>query len=190
MASLLTYSLFIIFSLISSSFHSINGVFIKQYLTEAKQMKRTEKMSHLHFYFHDILSGKNPSSVQIIESPSKGKASLGFGTTFMMDDPLTEGEEPTSKIVGRAQGLYSFASQKDIALLMVCNYVFTEGKYNGSSLSILGRNPVLNNVREMPIVGGSGLFRFARGYALAHTVQFDSNTGDAIVEYNVYVLHY
>ncbi|MFQ6635341.1 hypothetical protein Gotur_012196 [Gossypium turneri] len=38
----------------------------------------------------------------------------------------------------------------------------------------------------MPIVGGSGIFRFARGYALAKTVWFNKN-GDAIVEYNVTV---
>ncbi|PQQ15980.1 dirigent protein 22 [Prunus yedoensis var. nudiflora] len=61
------------------------------------------------------------------------------------------------------------------------NFVFVEGMYKGSTISILGRNPVLNNVREMPIIGGTGLFRFARGYALAHTVWFNP-TGDAIVE--------
>jgi len=53
-----------------------------------------------------------------------------------------------------------------------------------------GRNMVLSAVREMPIVGGSGAFRFARGYAQAKTYSFDVQTGDAAVEYNVYVLHY
>jgi hypothetical protein len=42
----------------------------------------------------------------------------------------------------------------------------------------------------MPVVGGSGLFRFARGYAQAKTHDLDFKTGDAIVEYNVYVFHY
>ena len=73
---------------------------------------------------------------------------------------------------------------------MVLNYAFVEGKYNGSNLSILGRNSALSEVREMPIVGGSGLFRFARGYAQARTHTIDFKTGDAVVEYNVYVLHY
>ncbi|KAM0980903.1 hypothetical protein ACFX2J_014023 [Malus domestica] len=73
---------------------------------------------------------------------------------------------------------------------MALNFVFVEGKYNGSTLSVLGRNAVLSAVREMPIVGGSGLFRFARGYAHASTHQFDIKTGDAVVEYNVYVFHY
>ncbi|KAB2627453.1 dirigent protein 22-like [Pyrus ussuriensis x Pyrus communis] len=69
------------------------------------------------------------------------------------------------------------------------NLVFVEGKYKGSSISVLGRNPVMNDVREMPIVGGRELFRSARGYVLAHTVWFAPNTGDAIFEYNVFVSH-
>ncbi|KAG5043440.1 hypothetical protein JHK87_007355 [Glycine soja] len=50
-----------------------------------------------------------------------------------------------------------------------------------------GRNMVLSAVREMPIVGGSGAFRFARGYAQAKTYSFDVQTGDAAVEYNAEV---
>lgn len=45
-------------------------------------------------------------------------------------------------------------------------------------------------VREMPVVGGSGLFRFARGYAQAKTHSIDFKTGNAVVEYDVFVLHY
>jgi hypothetical protein len=69
-------------------------------------------------------------------------------------------------------------------------YAFLEGMYNGSALSILGRNPALDTVREMPIVGGSGVFRYARGYALAKTVWFSPKSGNAVVEYNVSVLHF
>ncbi|XVE69521.1 hypothetical protein DITRI_Ditri09bG0158800 [Diplodiscus trichospermus] len=122
-----------------------------------------EKMTRLHFYFHDILDGKNPTAMQIIRPPKN--SSVSFGMTFMVDDPLTEKPKPTSKLVGRAQGIYALASQHDIGLLMVMNFAFSEGIYNGSALSILGRNAALDTVREMPIVGGSGIFRFARGYA-------------------------
>ncbi|PKI26287.1 hypothetical protein CRG98_049024, partial [Punica granatum] len=69
---------------------------------------------------------------------------------------------------------------------MAMNFVFIEGKYNGSTITILGRNPVFNAVREMPVVGGSGLFRFARGYVQLRTHNFDPKTGDATVEYNAY----
>lgn len=96
----------------------------------------------------------------------------------------------SSKLVGKAQGFYAGASQEEICLLMVMNFAFIEGKYNGSTITVLGRNPVFHSVREMPVIGGSGLFRFSRGYAQAKTHTFDPKTGDAVVEYNVYVLHY
>ncbi|KAA8518309.1 hypothetical protein F0562_015808 [Nyssa sinensis] len=155
---------------------------------EAFRIKK-EKLSHLHFYFHDIVSGRSPTAVRVTEPATTNRSSFGFGAVFMMDDPLTVKPEPSSKLVGRAQGIYASAAQNELGLLMVLNFAFTEGKYNGSTLSVLGRNGVFLTVREMPIVGGSGLFRFASGYAQAKTHTIDLKTGDAVVEYNVYVLH-
>ncbi|KAL2320886.1 hypothetical protein Fmac_029855 [Flemingia macrophylla] len=149
-----------------------------------------EKLSHLHFYFHDILSGPKPTAIRVAEAHMTNTSSTLFGVVVMADDPLTVGPEPGSKQVGRAQGIYGSAAQDETGLLMVMNLAFTEGKYNGSTLSMLGRNTVFSAVREMPIVGGSGAFRFARGYAQAKTHSFDPKTGDAVVEYNVYAFHY
>ncbi|GLU19516.1 hypothetical protein SLE2022_357630 [Rubroshorea leprosula] len=108
----------------------------------------------------------------------------------MIDNPLTLGPKLSSKMVGKAQGFYSSASQEGVGLLMAMNFAFMEGKYNGSTITILGRNPVFAEVREMPVVRGSGLFWFARGYVQARTQWLDNNTGDAIVRYGCYVMHY
>ncbi|GMN55935.1 hypothetical protein TIFTF001_025053 [Ficus carica] len=159
-------------------------------LSPKKLGLKREKLSHLHFYFHDIVSGKNPTVVRVAEAQTTNTSATLFGFVSVMDDPLTAGPELSSKRVGSTQGIYASASQSGVGLLMAFNFVFTEGKYNGSTLSILGRNPPFSAVREMPIVGGSGLFRFARGYVQARTVNFDLKTGDAVVEYNVYALHY
>jgi len=151
---------------------------------------KKEKLSHFNFFFHDIQSGRNPTAVPVVPPPSN-TSKTGFGSIFIFDDPLTVGPNLTSKTIGKAQGLYGSASQEEFALLMVMNFVFTEGKYNGSTISILGRNAGATvKVRELPVVGGSGLFRFARGYALATTHEVNLKTGDAIIEYNLYVLHY
>ncbi|KAK4724535.1 hypothetical protein R3W88_027314 [Solanum pinnatisectum] len=149
-----------------------------------------QKVTKLHFYFHDIVSGKNPTAVQIAQSNMTAKSPTSFGFVAMMDDPLTVGPEPNSTIVGRAQGIYGSADQNEGALLMTLNFVFTTGKYNGSTLSVLGRNPVFHQYREMPIVGGSGVFRLAQGIATAKTYWFNLTSGDAVVEYNAMVLHY
>ncbi|CAL1372344.1 unnamed protein product [Linum trigynum] len=159
-------------------------------LSPATLRLKKEKLSHLRFYFHDIVSGPNPTAVQIVRAPPPSVLSTGFGMLAMIDDPLTAGPEPTSKVVGRAQGMYGSAAQNEDGLLMALNFVFVEGKFNGSTLSVLGRNAVMLPVREMPVIGGSGVFRFARGYAQARTRTFNPTTGDAVVEYNVYVFHY
>ncbi|XP_055808879.1 dirigent protein 22-like [Solanum dulcamara] len=149
-----------------------------------------QKVTKFHFYFHDIVSGKNPTAIQIAQSNMTAKSPTFFGFVAMADDPLTVGPEPNSTIVGRAQGIYGAADQTESGLLMNLNFVFTTGKYNGSTLSVLGRNPVFHKYREMPIVGGSGVFRLAQGIATAKTYWINMTSGDAIVEYNVMVLHY
>jgi hypothetical protein len=159
-------------------------------LDRKKHKLKKEKLSHFNFFFHDIQSGRNPTAVQIVPPPSNTSKTF-FGFVNMFDNPLTLGPELSTKTVGKAQGFYGSASQEEFALLMVMNFAFIEGKYNGSTLSILGRNPgATSRVREFPVIGGSGLFRFARGYALATTHELNMKTGDAIIEYNVYVFHY
>ena len=87
------------------------------------------------------------------------------------------------------RAMYIAAGKDQLALLMLMNFVFTAGKYNGSSVAIMGRNAVFTEVREMAVVGGTGVFRWARGYAQARTHTLDLKTGDATVEYNVFIMH-
>ncbi|KAI3804096.1 hypothetical protein L1987_32266 [Smallanthus sonchifolius] len=147
-----------------------------------------EKFTNLHFFFHDIVSGNSPTAMRVAQASSYTLLT-GFGNLVMADDVLTSGPEPNSTVVGRAQGIYASASMEDLSFLMTMNLAFSDGDFNGSSLSLLGRNPVLHEYREMPIVGGSGVFRMACGIATAKTYSFNL-LGDAIVEYNVVASHY
>ena len=103
--------------------------------------------THLHFYFHDTLSGKSPSAVRLA-GPVDPSSRTFFGMVNVMDDPLTEGPEPGSAAVGRAQGLYMATDQAQLGFLQAMNLVLTSGPYNGSSLAVLGRNCPLTDVRE------------------------------------------
>ncbi|KAG9136324.1 hypothetical protein Leryth_003890 [Lithospermum erythrorhizon] len=184
-----TLSIFLISAIITiiSAIDDDHYAFVKA-IDKKKLGLKKEKLSHFKLYWHDVVSGPSPTSIMVVKPPSN--SSSGFGLINMIDNPLTMGPELSSEVVGRAQGIYASASQKDIGLLMVMNFAFTKGKYNGSTISILGRNSVFDKVREMTVIGGSGVLRFARGYAQATTNKFDLNTGDATVEYNVYVMHY
>ncbi|KDP30588.1 hypothetical protein JCGZ_16241 [Jatropha curcas] len=149
-----------------------------------------EKKTNLHFFFHDILSGENPSAVQIAQAKNSHSFS-SFGTLYAIDDALRVGVEPTSEVIGRAKGLYVIAAQEDdLALVMYVDFGFTTGKFNGSSFIVCSQNPVTETKRELAVVGGRGNFRMARGFAELYTRYINVTTGDAIVEYNVTLFHY
>ncbi|KAF3438015.1 hypothetical protein FNV43_RR20771 [Rhamnella rubrinervis] len=74
----------------------------------------------------------------------------------------------------------------EFSLLTSVTYSFTSGRLNGSSLSVVGRNPVMSGVREMLVVGGTGLFRPDRGYCFAWTYSMEQM--DAAIGYTL--LHY
>ena len=188
MAKTLTYFAFLFFSTVAAAVGD-GHTFSRNLSPESLGLKR-EKLIHLHFYFHDVITGPNPTVVRVAEAAVTNKSATLFGGVAVLDDPLTVGPEPSSKLVGRAQGMYASASQKEFGLLMVMNFAFMEGKYNGSTLSVLGLNTIFSKVREMPIIGGSGVFRYARGYVEARTYSFNVKSGDAVVEYNVYAFHY
>ncbi|PON76177.1 Disease resistance response protein [Parasponia andersonii] len=183
-----TLTLFIF--LIIFSFLSLTIAYDNNTIPENNLGFKREKLTHLHFYIQDVVSGRNPSFVQVAEAATTNASSVSFGMVTVVDELLTAGPEPTSKQVGRVQGMIAFASQSEVGLLMTLNYVFTEGKYNGSTISILGRKANSLTVNEMPIVGGSGLFKFARGYAQLRPYKFNATSSDAVFEYNFYVLHY
>ncbi|CAD6254525.1 unnamed protein product [Miscanthus lutarioriparius] len=155
----------------------------------AKAAAAAAAPTHLHFYFHDTVSGKSPTAVRVVSPPASSPSPL-FGMVNVMDDPLTEGpDQGSAAVIGRAQGLYMGSDQAKLGFLQAMNLVFTAGDYSGSTLALLGRNCPFDAVRELPVVGGTGAFRFARGYALLRTHWLDFSTGDATVEYDVYVMH-
>lgn len=148
-----------------------------------------EKVTKFHFFNHETYNGTDVlTAVKTSQANGSNQSPYLFGTVYIMDDVLREGIELTSKEVGRAQGLYTFSGVNEMDLLMAFSWVFTTGKYNGSSLTVVGRS-LTTRQRELPIIGGSGVFRLARGVASAELRDINI-FGKAVVEYNVVVIHY
>ncbi|MED6223698.1 hypothetical protein PIB30_076656 [Stylosanthes scabra] len=188
-----TYFFFFFITVLLHSCHTLMGAddFVRPMDRSLLGLNNEEKVSYFKLYWHDIVSGKTPSSVEVIPATNKVNTTAFFGSVSILDNPLTLGPTLSSKLVGRAQGFYASAGQTEVDLLMAMNFAFIEGKCNGSSITIMGRNPsIFNKTKELAVIGGSGFFRFARGYAKLKTYSLNLNTGDAIVEYNVYVIHY
>ncbi|KAM1794877.1 hypothetical protein ACFX11_035301 [Malus domestica] len=153
-----------------------------------------EKVTRLHFYLFDIISGDKPSAVEVARpySTKNDSSPTPFGSVWAIDDPLREGPEATSKVIGNAQGLYvsSVQDESRLGLVMYVDFGFTEGKFKGSSFSVFSRNPVMETNRELAVVGGRGRFRMARGLAKLKTSYLNVTNGDAIIEYKVTLIHY
>ena len=142
----------------------------------AQQKSRQHNFTHLHFYVHDTLSGPNPTTVRVVEGPVKSpKTNFNFGDILVLDDPLTEGPSPTSRLLGRAHGSYIFASQSmiNLTLLLTLNVVLMDGQYGGSTFSIVASDVSFAPIVEMPIVGGTGRFCMAQGYARSKTYWYN-----------------
>ncbi|KAL1554571.1 dirigent protein 21-like [Salvia divinorum] len=153
-----------------------------------REMPRSEQLTHLHFYFHNVFRG-DVTAVRVAQAVTTNTYRYSLGEVLIFDDRLTEGPNMSSKVVGRAQGLYAYADVSKVGFLQVFNYVFTEGGFNGSTLSVLGRNSPVSADREMPVVSGSGVFRFARGYVRMRTYLVDWERGFAVDEHDVFVFH-
>lgn len=141
--------------------------------------------TRLKFYLHDTLSGSNPSAVKIAGPDGMEYDPVPFGSLLVMDDPMTAAPE----VVGNGRGMYVSARRgggEDVVFVTYAGYAFTSGRFNGSSLSVLSRNAVMDSSRELAVVGGRGQLEMAVGTA---TVSFDAATGDAVLEYKVEVVH-
>lgn len=77
---------------------------------------KTQKLSQLHFYFHSIVSGSNPTALCVASGTTTDSSATAFGYVAMIDNALTTGPDLESKIVGRAQGVYGSADLTKFAL--------------------------------------------------------------------------
>ncbi|KAL9244867.1 hypothetical protein vseg_018586 [Gypsophila vaccaria] len=168
---------------------STNGQYFSTEHAKLPKLKKTT----LHFYLHDILSGSNPSALLVARpNITLGQPSATpFGSVYAIDDPLTVGPEANSTVIGNAQGMYLSSSKDTLSLVLYVDFGFTSGAFNGSSISVVSRNPVSEGSgRELSVVGGRGKFKLARGYANVNTYSLDTKTGDAVLEYHVFVYHH
>lgn len=177
--------IFSIITIVSSNGKTISS---KKWLEKARHAKG--KVTELQYYVQDLFSSPTPSNIQVARANSTFSSPTFFGLVSVLDDPVRTLPGPNATIVGRAQGFFAFSSLEDMSLHMTFDLVFTGGRYNGSTLNVVGHNAYQTASRELSIVGGSGAFRLARGFIGVRTVSMNSTTGDAFFQYNISVLHY
>ncbi|KAJ4699441.1 Dirigent protein [Melia azedarach] len=84
------FTIFLII-LSSSTLSSAKSQHFSRTISSKSLKLKKEKLSHLHFYFHDIVSGKNPTAVRVAQANMTNTSPTLFGVVVMIDDPLTVG---------------------------------------------------------------------------------------------------
>ncbi|KAH6823195.1 hypothetical protein C2S53_016618 [Perilla frutescens var. hirtella] len=151
--------------------------------------QRKQKFAKLRFYIHDALGGPNATVWEVARATITAASPTSFGQVRVLDDLITAEPDQNSEKLGRAQGLVTSADLHEPALAMNLNLVFTAGRYNGSTLCIGGRNPIDTMDRELPVLGGTGVFRMAGGFSISNIYSYAPVQNYFVWEYVVYVCY-
>ncbi|KMT14728.1 hypothetical protein BVRB_4g074930 [Beta vulgaris subsp. vulgaris] len=192
----MTKSLFSFFKFVIFTIYVAKLGFIWADQPETFSWAKTHPYGHEHkttiqFYYHEAALGENATVVLIgqAQPPQPSPTFTAFGNLFIVDGPLTVGPDINSKLIGGARGFFGSVSKTEVDFMLGITFSLSDGLYNGSTFTILGRNSFVNSVRELPVSGATGRFRMARGYTLARQYSLDPTTGILIVGYNVTLIH-
>ncbi|XP_058092626.1 dirigent protein 23-like [Magnolia sinica] len=117
------------------------------------------KKTNMVFNMQDWGTGPNPTAISVAGRNLTSSTITSFGTIIAIDDAVTEGLDRKSK------------------------------EYNESTLEIQGSDRANLKQREVSVVSGTSLFRYAKGYAVLETAYIDLPNLNAVIKFNVTVRH-
>lgn len=155
---------------------------LKELVSVVDERKVKEKMV---FYIHEIRSADMTATLKVASLP-ENTAPLQWGSILVFDNEVREGEGTDSKLIARERG-WGCITDKDSAdgLQLFSKITFTDGKYEGSSLTFSGNVGGAATPYELIILGGTGHFRGAHGFVLADNCPNQGNL--FIFQWNVFV---
>ncbi|KAL6126567.1 hypothetical protein ACLB2K_074614 [Fragaria x ananassa] len=117
---------------------------------------------------------------------------LMFGTMSVFDDELTEGHELGSGLVGKAQGFYVVSSEDGTSQTMAFTAMFESGGY-ADSLSFFGVHRVAASESHLAIMGGTGKYVDAKGFAIVKTFpatnEQQTDGAETLLQFIVYITY-
>ncbi|KAK6228075.1 Dirigent protein - like 2 [Theobroma cacao] len=144
---------------------------------------------------NNVLNGDSQPFVTAGQLPPGSLQRLMFGSITVIDDELTEAHELGSAVLGRAQGFY-LASSLDGSSQTIALTVLLHGGEHGHELedaiSFFGVHRTVSPASQIAVVGGTGKYENARGYATVETLhqedQHITDGVDTILHFNVYLI--
>ncbi|KAL0452192.1 UNVERIFIED_CONTAM: Dirigent protein 24 [Sesamum latifolium] len=109
---------------------------------------------------------------------------LMFGTVTVVDNEITEGHELGTSVLGRAQGFYMVSSSDGSSHTVALTAAFHGGEHDHEILdtvSFFGVHRTATPISHIAIVGGTGKYENAKGYATIETLpHVDQHTTDGL----------
>ncbi|XP_050367674.1 dirigent protein 25-like [Argentina anserina] len=122
--------------------------------------------------------------------PGQSLQKLMFGTLTVFDDELTEGHELGSGLLGKAQGFYVASSIDGSSQTIAFTAMFESGGY-ADSLTFFGVHRMAASESHLAVMGGTGKYLNAKGYALVKTMngvnQQNTDGVDTVLQCTVYL---
>ena len=117
---------------------------------------------------------------------------LMFGTVTVIDDQLTDAHDLDSTVVGRAQGFYLASSLDGTSQTIVLTILLHSGEHGvDHTISFFGVHRTASPASEIAVIGGTGKYDNARGYAALETLpkvdQHTTDGVDTIMHFSVYL---
>ncbi|OMO67659.1 Plant disease resistance response protein [Corchorus capsularis] len=118
---------------------------------------------------------------------------LLFGTITVIDDELTQGHELGSSVIGKAQGFYLASSMDGTSHTMAFTAMFHDDHDDSKddAISFFGVHRTAAVESHIAIVGGTGKYENAQGFALIetlhHTNQHTTDGIDTVLQFNVFL---
>ncbi|XP_057806236.1 dirigent protein 22-like [Salvia miltiorrhiza] len=159
-------------------------VFLLMLTIASVKSKNYNNITKFRVYVHEYFSGPNANIYEVARANITANSPASFGLVSVGDTSMTSGPDMNTGKLGRAQGYTVNTDLKELVTMLNAEFIFTVGKYRGSSLIVSGR---INH--ELAIVGGTALFRMARGYVDSTTYFSDPHTGYVIgiFDFSVYL---
>ncbi|KAM3698156.1 hypothetical protein ACJW31_06G167600 [Castanea mollissima] len=138
-----------------------------------------------------VTAGQLPSAASLQK--------LMFGSLTVFDDELTEGQELGSAVIGKAQGFYLASSLDGTSQTIAVTVLLSHGAGQQhqdqtvveDTISFFGVHRTASHESQIAVVGGTGKYENAKGYAtLGSLHQEDQHTTDGvdtILQFSVYL---
>ncbi|GMN57330.1 hypothetical protein TIFTF001_026450 [Ficus carica] len=134
-----------------------------------------------------VTAGQLPSGSATLQK-------LMFGSVTVIDDELTEQHELGSAVIGRAQGFYLASSLDGNSHTMVMTVMVHGGDHGHQvedAISLFGVHRTATPVSHVAVIGGTGKYENAQGYATVESLpqvnQHTTDGVDTIMHINIYL---